>query len=66
MRTGRPNTPGERKDGPQGEGRVRAAAAIIVNPSAANGKKTSHRTALLQDGTRSCTNRDKEDIRRNL
>ena len=35
MRTGRPNTPGERKDRPQGEGRVRAAAANTVNPSAA-------------------------------
>lgn len=35
MRTGRPNTPGERKDRPQGEGRVMAAVANALNPSAA-------------------------------
>lgn len=35
MRTGRPSTLGEQKDRPQGEGRVRAAAANAVNPSAA-------------------------------
>lgn len=35
MRTGRPNTLRERKDRPQGEGRVRAAAANTVNSSAA-------------------------------
>ncbi len=44
MRTGRPNTLGERKDRPQGEGRVRAAAANAVNPSAAEEPKTRYST----------------------
>lgn len=39
MRADRPNTPGERKDRPQGEGRVRAASANAVNPSAASEPK---------------------------
>lgn len=45
MCSGRPNTPGERKDRLQGEGRVRAAAANAVNPSAAEECET------LQCGT---------------
>lgn len=35
MCTGRASTLGERKDRPQGEGRVRVAVANAVNPSAA-------------------------------
>lgn len=48
MRTGRPNTLGERKDRPQGDGRVRAAAANAVNPSAAEEPKTFY---MLQHNT---------------
>lgn len=44
MRTGRPNTLGERKDRPQGEGRVMAAAANAVNPSAAVELKACYST----------------------
>lgn len=48
MRTGRQNTPGERKDRPQGEGRVKAAAANAVNPFAAEQPQASY---MLQYGT---------------
>lgn len=56
MRTGRPNTPGERKDRPEGEGRVMTASD--VNPSAAAETQVLYSTALLQDGRYTYTNRE--------